>query len=452
MKPITGTHVYSYIKCPRAVALDLHRPRGDRRDLREEEQFLLQRGRDHEADFVAALDWPEPKFERGDFGAGAAETESWLRAGVEGVLQGVLLGSGRLGIPDLLRREPGDSDLGGHHYVVGDIKSSQRPRSDQVLQVAFYSALLAELQGRVPEYGYLVLGDGREQRFELRDFRPALREVVECIEQLRAAPTAARPFLSRACVSCHWSDLCRDELVERDDLSLLTGMTRGVRTTLEQAEIHSCRAVETLAVETVARATRLEPALLRRLQCAATARAAGAPVPERSRRAALGKGALVHLLFDSFDDRVLFMGALCDGQLQVELPASGPDEWLAFQRILTALPNRVPLLHYGATLPRWYEDRAFRRRSGIDVERRFVDVARQLRGAAVYPGPVFGLDDYIRHGLDRDPHRAGRASGAAWHARQPAGTEWLAAKGRSDLADLADLKRCWLDGVDGGMR
>ena len=92
----------------------------------------------------------------------------------------------RLGLPDLMRRVDGASALGAHHYEVVDVKSSGRARSDQVLQVVFYSRLLARLQGRMPEHGALVLKDRSEQRFSVADFVHACEEVERDLERARA--------------------------------------------------------------------------------------------------------------------------------------------------------------------------------------------------------------------------------------------------------------------------
>ena len=61
-KRITGTHVYTMLRCPRAVALDLFEDRDRRRPLTEAEEFVRQRGRDWEARLVAELEYPEPEF------------------------------------------------------------------------------------------------------------------------------------------------------------------------------------------------------------------------------------------------------------------------------------------------------------------------------------------------------------------------------------------------------
>lgn len=140
-RPITGTHLYTLPRCARAVALEFHGDSSLRRALRDDEEFMLARGRAHEAEYVARLGWPEPAYQRGDFVAGAAATRALLASGAEGVLQGVLveLVDGRpdlVGIPDLLRRADGASAFGDFHYEVGDVKSSSRPRGDQILQLS----------------------------------------------------------------------------------------------------------------------------------------------------------------------------------------------------------------------------------------------------------------------------------------------------------------------------
>jgi len=441
---LTGTHIYSLLRCPHAVALDMHEDRDERRALTEIEEFVRQRGRDWEAEFVADLDYSEPVFARGDFADGAAQTREFLRDGVTGVTQGVLLEEGRLGIPDLLRREPGTSELGAYHYVVGDIKSSGRPRSDQLLQVLFYSRMLARLQGRDPEYGYLILKDGREERFVLADYAAAIEEVEQRTEALLADPTASRPFLCSGCSKCHWSEMCRPKLEAVNDLSLVQGMTRGLRTTLERVDCPDAAALRKLSVEPTARKSHLEPTLLRRLKKAAEARAVGRPLRQRRRRAdTAGPTAVIHHLYDGFTERVLFFGvmspATTDGEFFGLCPASREEELPGFLELVDRLPKKVKLLHYGSGLRRWFVEASLANGSRAAVEGRFVDLARRLRGAAIYQGPVFGMADHVRHALGTDPDREGEADAAALWAGRPEGSDWLQNKGRSDLLDLCGL-------------
>ena len=83
MRRITGTHVYSYVKCPRLAALDLHLARADRRASHPWEEFAAQRGRDFETQYVKGLDVVAPTYPERDFEAGAAATGAAARGGVD---------------------------------------------------------------------------------------------------------------------------------------------------------------------------------------------------------------------------------------------------------------------------------------------------------------------------------------------------------------------------------
>lgn len=452
MRRITGTHVYSYVKCPRLAALDLHLSRSERRPPTEWEEFAAQRGRDFEAHYVQRLPIVAPVYPERDFAAGAAATAALLRDGVEWMHQAVLQTEDRLGLPDLLRRLPGASALGDHHYEVLDVKTSGRPRGEQILQVVFYAQLLAELQGRLPEHGALILKDGREERFRIADYAAACDEVVRELRALRAEPGAARPFLQAGCGSCYHDRRCLGELLAAGDLSLVHGMSHGARAVLEGA---GCRTVQDLATfhPDGARARgNLDAALLRRLRRAAQAHLLGKPVlEERPQTERLHDAALVHLLSDPFANRLLAIGVLHpangDGVFTCELPASAADEWAAVDRVLAPLPPGTALLHFGEALPRWYEEHAFAREANPAIEARFVDLQRRLRGAALPPRAVFGLADLVRETLRRDPLRAGHAGAAAMWLALPDGAERLRAKLRADLDDLAALKLQILDAL-----
>lgn len=452
MRRLTGTHVYSYVKCPHLAALDLHLSRAERRPPTEWEEFAAQRGRDFEASYVQRLPVVAPAYPERDFAAGAAATLALLRAGTEWIHQGVLMTEDRLGLPDLLRRLSGASELGDHHYEVLDVKTSGRSRGDQILQVVFYAQLLATVQGRLPEHGALILKDGREERFLIRDYTAACDEVLRELARLRDDLTASRPFLQAGCAGCYHDRRCLPELQAKGDLSLVQGMSHGALAILEAA---GCRTVQDLATfhpEGARARGNLDGTLVRRLRRAAQAHLLGKPtVEERPRAERLQNAAILHLLADPFANRVLAFGLLqpatAEGVFTWELPATAAEEWDALKRLLAPLPRGVSLLHFGEALPRWYEEHAFAREADPAIEARFVDLQRRLRGAAVYPRAVFGLGDLVKFGLGRDPLRAGHAGAAALWLGAPDGAERLRAKLHADLLDLAALKAQILDAV-----
>ncbi|MBI5852369.1 MAG: TM0106 family RecB-like putative nuclease [Planctomycetes bacterium] len=456
-KPITGTHLYTLPRCARAVALEFWGDASRRRPLRDDEEFLLARGRAHEANHVATLGWPEPSWPRGDFAAGAAATRDLLVQGAPGVSQGVLVGrdgDGDLefvGIPDLLRRCDGASALGDHHYVVGDVKSSSRPRGDQILQLSLYALLLELVQGRYPDHGFLVMKDGREQRIDLPAFRPALDDALARVRTLRADRDAARPFFAAACESCRWSELCLPALERDDDLSLVDGMTEGLRTMLEIAGVKTAKGLARATVARLARDTHVESALLRRLIDSARARVASAPQPiERAASADEASGVLLHVLLDGFADRALCFAARWneggEPRFVAVCPRSRDEEARAFEALIAQIPADRRLLHHGRALRAWlvraYADGA----SHDGIEDRLLDVDRRLRSCANWPAPITGLPALVRAGLGRDPHRAGRSEAVAGWVEHADVEARLVRKARADLDDLHALVERWLCG------
>ncbi|MFO1076275.1 MAG: TM0106 family RecB-like putative nuclease [Planctomycetota bacterium] len=444
MRRITGTHVYSYVKCPRLAALDLHLPRSERRPATAAEEFAAARGRDFEAVYVADLGAVAPAYPDRDFAAGAAATRKLLADGAPIVHQAVLSIDDRLGLPDLLRKLPGGSDLGDHHYEVIDVKTSGRARGDQVLQVVFYSQLLAEVQGRMPEHGALILKDRSEERFAIADYLGAGREVLAALGRLRADVDEAQPFLQAGCATCYFNHRCLPELAARNDLSLVMGMSRGAAAILRELGVATVQDLATFHPEGARQRGNLDAALVRRLRRAAQAHLLGQPILEvRPPERALDDAAILHVLADPFADRVLALGTLYpareDGQFEWQRVATAADEVPVLRTLIAALPRRTTLLHFGETLPRMYEKHAFARDADTSLEERFVDLGRRLRAAAIQPAPAFGLEDLVRLTLRRDPRRVGNANEAALWATQADGDAKMGAKLRGDLGDLAAL-------------
>ena len=159
-RPITGTHVYSYVKCPHLAALDLQpaaQPSGGRgtsgrsspsqarpatsRRSSSPPSAVVRRRRIPSATSPPAL---PPRWQL-------------LRAGAPYVHP-----SGRAARPTTASACPTccgkvarrQCDLGDFHYEVLDVKTSGRMRGDQVLQVVFYAQLLAAAAGPAcPSHG-----------------------------------------------------------------------------------------------------------------------------------------------------------------------------------------------------------------------------------------------------------------------------------------------------------
>ncbi|MDE0281841.1 MAG: hypothetical protein OXN16_12310, partial [Gammaproteobacteria bacterium] len=87
-------------------------------------------------------------------------TRNALGSGPDIVFQGALAGGMWGGYADFLERVPIPSGLGTFSYEVVDTKLKRKPAPSHVLQLSLYSDLLADLQGRAPEYAHVQLGTG----------------------------------------------------------------------------------------------------------------------------------------------------------------------------------------------------------------------------------------------------------------------------------------------------
>lgn len=94
------------------------------------------------------------------------------------------------------------------------------------LLVAFDALVLAEMTGYEIPIGKLIHG-AQYSGYKIR-IPPLAREVRRLIEQMNHCLTTANPpdpVLRRRCADCEFQVSCRKKAIEKDDLSLLAGMT-----------------------------------------------------------------------------------------------------------------------------------------------------------------------------------------------------------------------------------
>ena len=386
---LTGSHVYGFLSCEHSVHLDFFGDKSRRLEPSQALAHLLARGVAFEDEIVAGLDYAEPQFEAGDYEAGARGTRVLMEEGVSGVYQGVLFDPPFLGIPDLMRRVEVASDLGDWSYEVGDVKSSYKPRSDQALQVAFYSVLLEGIQGKLPQEGYLILRDGREERFSIPGLIPALEELLEEIGELFSGECESHPHRSFACRECRWRSVC----AEAPGVDWLPGLSRAERSLLRFEGLTGLESLARLDPKALARKGTMSEALLARARLHAEAVIQGRAVPRRRPRLKdrMGEGCPVLIWSDAFDRRYLVFGVLPPGEsAQVFVAMEPKDEAAAFDAWRGALPEGQSLCHAGPFLASLH---ALLLAQGMPIEgpsleRRSLDLLNLARGSHAFPAPV----------------------------------------------------------------
>jgi uncharacterized protein len=253
---LSASDVSNYLACRYLIRLDRLAAEGK---LRPDRPFdvgfenLMARGERHEANVLAqfrangleVVEIPsvgEPE--------AAAATREALEDGADVIYQGVLRRNGTSGTPALLGRpdfliraglmpRPDGVEVATESYEVLDAKLARTAKARAVLQSAFYSQLLAELQSQPPRWVHLALGTGEFASFrftEVGAYERRIRRLLGEFADERAdqvPPADPYPEPVEHCAICRWRLNCTARRREDDDLSLVAGMTARQRLSLK---------------------------------------------------------------------------------------------------------------------------------------------------------------------------------------------------------------------------
>ena len=295
MQRLGGRLVYSagdlndYLECKRLTELSALVARGKlaRPEVDDEQLELIRRkGDEHEQSFLAGMRQRHGEavvcFERckSEIAAYRAAEERTLQAmssGAQVIYQATFFDGEFVGHADFLRRidRPsrglGDFDLDAARgveerslqgqisssttkrcakseppwswsYEVIDTKLALSPKPYFLIQLCNYSEHLQRLQGSSPEFGYVVLGSGSEERFRLHEYMAYYRHLKRAFLEFEAARADADvpseyPFERKHCAICPWDDACTKQRRNDDHLSLVAWMRRDQIQKLEDAGI-----------------------------------------------------------------------------------------------------------------------------------------------------------------------------------------------------------------------
>jgi predicted RecB family nuclease len=124
---------------------------------------------------------------------------------------------------DLLEKAKGKSSLGAYHYQpILTTKSSTVSDNDK-LMLGFQSILLADVQGRSPQFGKVIYGpSNKTSKVRLPKLVIRARAIIEA---LIVDATEPRLILNSHCNECEFQHSCRKKALEKDDLSLIQSLS-----------------------------------------------------------------------------------------------------------------------------------------------------------------------------------------------------------------------------------
>lgn len=107
---------------------------------------------------------------------------------------------------------------------------TNKPSKNDKLLLAFDALVLSELLGRDIRFGKIILGEGHiAQKVKIAPLTVAVKKLLGEIATLISINSCPDLILNRHCVECVFQGRCRKIAVEKDDLSLLSGMSEKER-------------------------------------------------------------------------------------------------------------------------------------------------------------------------------------------------------------------------------
>ena len=231
----SATDLINFVECPHLTRIDLEVARGGLHlepSRTDSSELVAAKGEEHERAYLEALVAENKEVVTiaadgaVDLEAARERTVEAMRAGAEVIFQCALFDGTWAGYADFLERVDRPSDLGNWSYEVADTKLARKVKPYFLLQLCFYTELLTEIQGPIPQQMHVVLGTGERASFTPAEFLAYHRRVKERYLGEIAAMAATYPHFTDHCGLCRWSEHCDAQRVADDYLGLVAWMRR----------------------------------------------------------------------------------------------------------------------------------------------------------------------------------------------------------------------------------
>ena len=144
-----------------------------------------------------------------------------MAAGAEAIYQATFMDGTWGGRADFLLRVETPSKLGPWSYEVVETKFAKSTKARAIIQLCFYSDLVAGIQGVEPRRMHVVLGGGAEaEEFRVQRYLAYFCKVRREFQAALAAKPVTYPDPVEHCGVCEWFPNCNDQR-HVDDRSLV---------------------------------------------------------------------------------------------------------------------------------------------------------------------------------------------------------------------------------------
>jgi predicted RecB family nuclease len=98
-------------------------------------------------------------------------------------------------------------------------------------ELAFVGYVLGKIEGQIPEKGTIVNADGKSHGLKLKPLLKSLQKIISPLQEWLSFPANQPPpiILNKHCSLCEYKTQCRQIATEKDELTLLSGLTEKER-------------------------------------------------------------------------------------------------------------------------------------------------------------------------------------------------------------------------------
>jgi predicted RecB family nuclease len=216
-------------------------------------EILQEKGNEHEEKYLKGLRTANADVCEIARGANAvSDTIAAMNEGRQVIYQGELRDGDFAGRSDFLRRVAGSSNLGDYHYEVWDTKLSRKAKPYFLVQLCCYAEILATIQGELPEYIGVILGDGKEKKFRTYDYIYFYRQLKKrFLDKESRFDREKRPIPDGMADHRRWTTLAKEKLAEMDHLSRVANIRRTQVRKLEKVDIVTLTGLANTAVSNI---------------------------------------------------------------------------------------------------------------------------------------------------------------------------------------------------------
>lgn len=258
----SASDIANFLECEHLTTLDaLHLVSPMQKTEAGEDTVLIQKkGFKHEAAYFAKLQSEYAHVVNihdvaSDLESRVAATIEALKSGADIIFQAAFAKDNLIGHADFLKKVALPSKLGDYSYEVMDTKLSGTTHAKFLIQLCFYSRLLADVQGIHPKEMHVILGNNNMQAstYQCNDYTAYFNELLaRFLSQVSApSPTNTYPNPCNKCDLCQWSDRCKAQRVADDHLCQVAGILKSQINKLNAAGIQTMQDLATASESTV---------------------------------------------------------------------------------------------------------------------------------------------------------------------------------------------------------